>query len=234
MEDNIKQDVAAQPVVETDTTQTSSPQVEAQPTVAQTNDSSDVEATMSPEQRKAFQEMRLEVKRLKEETQGRLTNESAFAPFKYQAPTNEPTGYIDDATRIRAEAAQAAREEMDEFMARQKFPHLFKDKEIEQEIADRWFSSKMRGENVSISDVAEKVNRRFQSVTEKAQQLGAQKALEQVTPKEQAALSASSLSSSAANSMTSSEDLENLRFATRLGKEDAIVARLKSIPWANK
>lgn len=231
--DQQETNVAAQPVVENETTQASSPQAEAQPTVVQTNENSDVESSMSPEQRKAFQDMRLENKRLKEETQGRLTNESAFAPFKYQAPI-EPNGYIDEAARIRTEAAQAAREEVDEVLARQKFPQLFADREIEQEIADRWFSAKMRGENVSISQLAEKVNKRVQSTIEKAEIKGAQKALEQVTPKEQAALAASSQSSSAANAISSSEDLDRLRTATRFGSEDAIVARLKNIPWANK
>lgn len=236
---------AAQPVVETDTTQTNSPQVEAQPTKAQTDDSSNeleadltteqkqVVSGMTPEQRKAFQEMRLENKRLKEETVGRLSNESAFAPFKYQAPV-EPNGYVDDAARIRAEAAQAAREEVDEVLARNQYPHLFKDKSTEKLIASTWLYEKLSGNPVSIRDVAAQFDRQNRLSLEKAEQLGAQKALEQVTPKEQAALAASSQSSSAASSASSAEELDRLRVATRYGKEDAIVARLKNIPWANK
>lgn len=244
--DQNENNVAAQSAVETETTPTSSPQVEAQPTVAQTADSSNeieadltpeqskVYSSMSEEQRKAFQDMRLENKRLKEETTERLSNESAFAPFKYQAPAIESNGYMDDASRIRAEAAQAAREEIDEVLARQKYPHLFKDAKLEKQMAATWLYEKLNGKNVTIQDVASQFDREYRTSLERAEKVGAQKALEQVTPKEQAALSASSQSSSAANAITAGEELNQLRSATRFGNEDAIVARLKNIPWANK
>lgn len=225
--------VAAQPVVE-DTTQASSPQAEVQPTDVQTppNPTPDIEDSMSPEQRKAFQEMRIEKKRLEEQLQARQSNESAFAPFRPQV--FDPNTAMDDSQRIRSEAAQAAQEVVDELMAKQKYPELFKDRETEQEIADRWFASKMRGENVSISDIAEKVNQRYHTAVTKAEQAGAKQALEQVTPKEQAALAATPSSSRAAQSQTSSEDFERLKVATRLGNEEAMVARMRAIPWANK
>ncbi len=55
--------------------------------------------------------------------------------------------------------------------------------------------------------------------------------------KEQAALQASAQNSAPAKRASSQEELDSLRTATRFGgssADEAIAARMRSIPWANK
>jgi hypothetical protein len=94
--------VAAQSAVE-ETTQTNSPQVEAQPIEEQTPQ---VQSTVEPElpadeteQRRAFQEQRIrnkqleeELEQLKSEREERTQNESAFSSFRAAA---QPVGAVD-------------------------------------------------------------------------------------------------------------------------------------------
>ena len=265
-------DVAEEKAVETVTTQTESPQVEKPITGAETDvrvssdqntvaERSDVESTMNEEQRRAFQEMRLENKRLKEERESSVSEGSAFDAFKAQTP---PVGqsnsirvedYNDPITgetnwqaynyalqqreqgilqQARFEAQQTVREEMDESKARTNFPELFKDKNTEKLIASRWFFEKAQGNNVSISSIAEEFARNFKQAVSKAEKIGEERILNEVTEKEQATLVAESQTSSSARTELSQDNLENLSYRTRTGDADAVTARLSKIPWANK
>lgn len=267
-----KSDKAEEKVVETETTQVESPTTESPITGDETAQTEEVSKTSvveksddlpedSEEQRRAFQEMRQEIKRLKEETKLKNKSESAFNMFRPQTPpASQPgpvrvedyqdpmtgetnwTAYnnaVNDAlvkTRQIAsfEAQQSTQELIDENNARNKHPEIFADPEAEEEIASRYLFYKMRGENVSISDIAERVAKRYSKAVSKAEKIGAEKALNEVTEKENAGLSASSQTSQPARTTESVEDYERLRANTRRGDDDAIAARISKIPWANK
>ena len=264
---------AEEKVRETETPQVAPPTTE-QPTtgaetmvkepVAQvplTEGESDLPADIK-EQRRAFQEQRLEIKRLREEAAKRERSESAFNAFRAQTPpvgqpvelrienfTNPATGETDYAAYNQAVnqvitqqasqnaayiAQQTTKELLDENNARQKHPELFADQETEQEIADRWLAAKMRGENPSISEIADRVAKRFKRAISSAEKVGAEKILTEVSEKEKAGLSASSQTAQPARQQASQEDLERLQTQTRRGDDDAIAARISRIPWANK
>jgi len=214
------------------------------------------------ERRRAFQEQRQEIKRLREEVAARGPRESAFNAFRAQTPpvgqtvaprienyTNPVTGETDYAAYNQAVnqvitqqasqnaayiAQQTTKELLDENNARQKHPELFADQETEQEIADRWLAAKMRGENPSISEIADRVAKRFKRAISSAEKVGAEKILTEVSEKEKAGLSASSQTAQPARQQASQEDLERLQTQTRRGDDDAIAARISRIPWANK
>jgi hypothetical protein len=264
--------VAEEKVVETETTQSNPPQDEKPITGAETTsgesvdqdstvESSDVSSTMTEEQRRAFQEMRLENKRLKEEKESSEPKESAFDMFRAQTPPVSQIGpvrieqYQDSITgetnwqaynlaqqqreqqilqQARFEAQQTTSELMDEDKARTKYPDLFNDKVTEKQIASRWFYEKAQGNNVSISDIAGEFARNFKQAVSKAEKIGAERALNEVSEKEQAGLVAESQTSSPANQAASALDQENLIMRTRKGDPDAIAARISKIPWANK
>lgn len=197
------------------------------------------------EQRRAFQEMRLENKRLKEEMEARGKTESAFDAFRPKQVTSQldmgqftdpMTGEIDLARYNQSvvaqanqtatvQANQAVDERLDEFQARNKYPDVFTDKESEQEVADRWFAAKMRGENPSVSEIAKKVASRNSKAVSKAEEIGAEKALNELTPKEQAGLNAQSVTSSQANAELSAEANEVSRSKVRHG-DDIELAKL--------
>jgi hypothetical protein len=92
----------------------------------------------------------------------------------------------------------------------------------------------MRGENPSISDIASRVAKRFGTAVSKAEKIGAEKILEEVSPKEQAALAAEGGTSSTTRNQISDDEFETLRRQSR-GKdssaEDAIAKRLKAVPY---
>ena len=269
--DQVENKAVEQKAVET-TTQTESPQVEAQTTEEQTpkgqatpEEVPDEIPANEQERRRAFQEQRLEIKRLKEESRARQQSESAFAPFRaapavdqsavnvqtYTDPLTGETNWaaydqavnarIQRAEQLATMANQTVEEKLDERDARQKYPDLFADPEVEQEIADRWFASKMRGETYSVSEIADRVAKRFAKAVSKAEKSGAEKALEQVSPKEQAALSVQSQTSAPNRQAQSDEEYEKLRLQSRGGRlasdtdsTMAIAYRMKNIPWANK
>lgn len=213
------------------------------------------------EQRRAFQEQRQEIKRLKAEVQNRTRGESAFSAFKQQTPpvsgpqTVNILDYQDPITgetnwqaynqqvnnalnqvkqSATYEAKEAVKEELDEANARSKYPELFEDREVEQEIADRWIAAKIRGENPTITDIAERVSKRFSKTISKAEKIGAEKILNEVSEKEQASLTVSGQTSQPAKQAASAEQLEELSRKSRFGDDDAIAARMSKIPWANK
>ncbi len=260
--------VAAEQAVETDTTQTNSPQVESpitrdetmqgetvQPSVAE---ASDVPADIV-EQRRAFQEMRQENKRLREEMEARPKAESAFNAFRAQAPmvttpvqiqtfqdpvTGETNWQQYNAAQqqreqaiiaqAKAEAQTTVQETLDEASARTKYPDLMNDPVTEKQIAARWLYEKVQGNNVSISDIAHEFARNFKQAVSKAEKVGAERILNEVSEKEKAGLTAASQSTQGAVRATSQEDSRTLSVATRRGNADAVTARISKIPWANK
>lgn len=261
MNNNQEENVAVESAGET-TPQTSSPQVEVpaaeeqttQPSVDQQKEEqvSDVKSDESKGPRD------YQIERLAEENR-RLKSEkkqgSAFDAFRPQvAPAIgqvDPNQFTDEygttnwsaynaavishAQQVATvQAQQTVSELLDENNARSKHPELFADPDTEQEIADRWIAAKMRGENVSVSDIAERVAKRVSKAVSKAEKVGAEKILQEVSAKEQAGLSASGQTSQGSRQAQSAEDLESLSAQTRVGNQDAIVARLQNIPWANK
>lgn len=266
MDDN---KVAEEKVVETDTTQTSSPQVETPITGEETIQEEQVQTpvvkdadvpAMTEEQRRAFQEMRQENKRLKEEVEAKQSQESAFNVFRAQTPpisnipvqvqnfTDPITGETDwqsynDAQQNReqqilaqakSEARSEVQEVLDEQNARTKYPELMNDPVTEKQIASRWLYEKVQGNNVSISDIAGEFARNFKQAVSKAEKVGAERILNEVSEKEKAGLTATSQSVQGNVQATSQEEAERLSAGTRSGNADAITARISKIPWANK
>jgi len=265
------QNVVEENGVETETTQTSSPQVESPITgdetvqeeaVVQTPvaEESDVTSTMTEEQRRAFQEQRLENKRLKEELGSKPKEESAFNAFRAQTPPI-PSGpvqlqnFVDPITgetdwqsynaaqqsreqqilaQARFEAKSEVQETLDEQSARTKYPELMNDPVTEKQIASRWLYEKVQGNNVSITDIAGEFARNFKQAVSKAEKIGAERVLNEVSEKEKAGLTAESQSSQGQVRVTSQEDVERLSVGTRRGDADAVTARISRIPWANK
>jgi hypothetical protein len=266
-----KTKVVEQKKVETETTQTNSPQVEKPITGAETTgEVSDVQGTatenlnepvlQTEEERRAFQEMRLENKRLKEAL-GTKDGESAFDAFRTQIPANNPSPQVDPGQyqdpisgnvdwnaynlaqqareqkmvqQAKFEAQQVAQEITDENNARTKYPEIMSDFELEREVADKWLASKMRGENLTITSIAERVAKRNKQTVSKAEKIGAEKILNEVTEKEKATMTPESQTSGFAQQVANTEDQTDLSYRTRLGDHDAVVTRLSKIPWANK
>lgn len=261
--------VAEENVVETDTTQTSSPQVESPITEGKTVQGETVQPpvvedakdpAMNEEQRRAFQEMRQENKRLKEKMEARPTGESAFNQFRVTTPpasqapvdvqqfTDQLTGETNwygynqaqqqreqqIIQQAKFEAQQTTQELLDENNARQKFPALFADPEVEQDIADKWLAAKLRGQNASITQIADGFARKLKQTASKAEKVGAERILNEVSDKENAGLTAQGQSSQGAKLAISQENSDKLRLNTRQGSLDAVTARISQIPWANK
>ncbi len=266
-----EQNVVEQNGVETETTQTSPPQVESPITGGETvqedavvqtpvAEESGEPAGMSEEQRRAFQEQRQEIKRLKEEKETRGSGESAFNVFRAQTPpvlsgpvqvqnfTDPITGETNwqaynSALQVReqqlvqqakSEARTEVQELMDEEKARTKYPELMNDPVTEKQIAARWLYEKVNGNNVSISDIASEFARNFKQAVSKAEKVGAERVLNEVSEKEKAGLTATSQSSQGAVRSSSIEEQAQLSVGTRRGDADAITARISKIPWANK
>jgi hypothetical protein len=267
---------AEESVVETETTQVDSPTTEAPTTGGQTTqgvvvdqDTSLESPDESPagsenwtaEQRRAFQEQRQEIKRLKEQVVVRERSESAFNAFRPQTPPiSQPNvvrveNYTDQVTgetnwsaynqavaqrdqqvisQAQYVAQQTVAEALDENNARTKFPEVMNDREAEQEVADRWFAAKMRGENPSIADIAARVAKRDSKTISKAEKIGAEKAFNEISEKEKAGLSATGQTSEPARQVASSEEQADLSFKTQRGNYDAVTSRISKIPWANK
>jgi hypothetical protein len=272
-----KSDEVVEKAVETETTETSSPQVESpitgdktdvkvsddQGTVA--DESDDVESRMSPEARRAFQEQRLEIKRLKEGKDSE-SESSAFDAFNvptpsagqpmpldvrnFQDPITGETNWTaynqaqqareQEVIRFASQNAQAMAEatiqdKMDEAEARRMYPDLMNDPKTEKLIAAQWFmDSKFAGKPVSITKIAGEFARNFKQAVTKAEKIGAEKALNEVSEKEQAGLAAQSQTQAEARSEATAEEVQDLSFRTRKGDENAVLARLSKIPWANK
>ena len=260
---------AEEKAVETDTTQVESPTTESPITGDKTDgvvsddqgtvtESSNEPTFQNEEQRRAFQEMRLENKRLKEEAESR--HENPFSTFRAQTPPNSQSDlrvetYQDPLTgetnwqaynlaqqqreqkiiqQARYEASEEVDARLDEDRARSKYPDLMNDPKTEKLIAAQWLWEKTQGRNVSVTDIAGEFARNFKQTVSKAEKVGADRALNEVSEKEQAGLVAESQTSSPAKQAATASDREDLAFRTRKGDEDAITARISKIPWANK
>lgn len=263
--------VAEEKVVETETTQTESPQVESPITGGETIQEEPVVQTpvveeanepagMSEEQRRAFQEQRQEIKRLKEERETQSSGESAFDTFRAQTPpslsgpvlvenfrdqftgeTNWSAYNLAQQSReqqiiqqAKSEALAEVNDMRDEDRARAKYPELMNDPVTEKQIASRWLYEKVQGKPVSISDIASEFARNFKQAVSKAEKVGAERVLNEVSEKEKAGLTASSQSSQGAVRATAQAEAEQLSAGTRKGDSGSITARISKIPWANK
>lgn len=232
-------------------TQQEETQVESDETTAEVSDSKDVESSMTPEQRKAFQEMRLENKRFKEEQEARKSSESAFDVFKPKQTNqgvdpnnyiNPNTGEIDWTTYNQAvvnqasvAASNAVQEQLDEDRARNLYPEVFKNPKFEEALAGQWFAKKMQGKNVSITELAAGYVDLVQDSVKKAEKVaekrGAQQALSELTPKEAASLQAQGTTSAQAKNELSLEDEENLKLRARRGDDDAMAQLMRGVAW---
>jgi hypothetical protein len=264
--------VAEEKVVETETTQTNSPQVESPITGDETMQGDAVvqtpvaEESNEPKQteaeRREFQNRRLaeENRRLKEELESKPKEPSAFEPFRASTPPVQSApidvqSFTDPITgetnwqglnqaqqqreqqivqQARYEAQSAVQETLDEERARAKYPELMNNSITEKQIASRWFYEKTQGNNVSISDIADEFARNFKQTVAKAEKVGAERVLNEVSEKEKAGLTATSQTSQQAVRSSSQAEIEQLSVGTRRGDADAITARISAIPWANK
>lgn len=261
---------AEEKAVETETTQVAPPTTESSITGSETEvrvsddqntvtEKPDIESTMTEEQRRAFQEMRLENKRLKEVKETRPEN-SAFDSLRVQTPpvgqsgpidvrsyTDTVTGETDWAAynlaqqqreqRIIQQATFAASQEMnerlDEQTARDKYPDVMNDPKTEKLIAAQWLWEKTQGKDVSVTQIAGEFARNFKQAVSKAEKISTERVLNEVSEKEQAAATESQNSSGAQVSL-SQDQQQNLSMRTRHGDDEAIMARVSKIPWANK
>lgn len=252
--------VVAQQVVDEQTTQTSSPQVEEAPSQPQTSEAP--VATEVPdelpesveEQRRAFQEMRRELKALKEAKEESVPQSegSAFDAFRPQGnvvpQTVNPDAFTDPVTGMtdlgaynnavmanaRAAAVQATQEAMDEQTARSKHPDLFADPTSERQIADLWFAAKMRGENVTVTQVADSFAQRFGKVVSKAEKAAAERVLTEVSAKEQASAGVPAQSGTVGQAAVSYEADDGLKERARFGDENALAELMARVPWAGR
>lgn len=211
------------------------------------------------EARRAFQQQRLENKQLKEELdrlkseqEGRMRNESAFNSFR--APTQpgvqqvdinqfvEPTtgevnwnGYNAalnaSAQAIAAnQASQTVKEQLDEYQARSKYPDVFKDKELEKEVAARYLFERLNGNtNVTVESLAGQVAKRINKALDKAAQQGAEQALTELSPKEQASLAVQGTTSAPSRTAQSAEEEQATRLKIRRGGEEGIDALARAL-----
>jgi hypothetical protein len=132
------------------------------------------------------------------------------------------------------EARSEVQEVMDEEKARAKYPEVMGNEKLEKRVAAEWLYQKVQGKNVSITDIAAEYARDLRQAVSKAEKIGAERVLNEVSEKEQAGLVAESQTSQGASRAASQEDHAKLSARTRLGDYDAVAARLKQIPWANK
>lgn len=264
----VKTEVKAEEKVVEETTQDNSPESEVPATEEQTTDEGKPDSEGlddlpgdTEEQRRAFQGMRQEIKRLKGEKEERAKSESAFDVFK---PVNAPqpqsspirvedyqdsyTGEVDwnkyntamnnalvqTQKSARYEAQQTAQETVDENNARSKHPEVFANKDLEEEVAARWLFDRMNGKNTPLTKIAKIVSDKSSKAVSTAEKIGAEKMLNEVSSKEQASVAADGETSATGKQALSDEEFENLRARSR-GKgrqsEDAIATRLKNIPY---
>jgi hypothetical protein len=229
-------------------------QVEPEETTEDVPQDADVDKTMSEEQRRAFQQMRLENKKLKEEREQRLKGENAFDVFRPKAPTGgvDINNYVDPvsgnvdwasynqamSTQTRSEASQTVKELLDEERARNLYPDVFANPKLEQAIAGQWFAARLQGKDVSVSelaaDYAELVQQSVAKAEKKAEERGAKQALTELTVKEAAGLKAQSTTSAPARQAQSAQDEETLKVRARYGDDDALTALVGSVGWKEK
>lgn len=257
------QDAVVQTEEENVTSQDSSPQSEEPTIEAQTSQETVVEPTeeteesavtkqMTKEEREAFQRMRLENKKLKEEMKARQRSESAFDVFKPKPAAQgvdinnfvDPTsGNVDwnsynqaVVQNANAQASQTVQDQLDEERARNKYPEVFANPKLEEAIAGQWFAAKLQGRKVSVSDIArdfsELVGKTVSKAEKVAEKRGAEQALAELTPKEEASLQAQGTTN--AGKVKAMEDEQDLLVKARYGSDDALADLVGRVSWKQK
>ena len=89
----------------------------------------------------------------------------------------------------------------------------------------------LKGKSLTYKEAADIAKGTSQKVLDQAKQEGAVQAMEQLSPKEQAALEATG-TPGRREGLTPA--LPDLQYRTRKGDEQAIMERLKAVPWVNK
>ena len=244
-----------------ETGQIDSPSTEVEPTSQQTTEVPEDLPQDTEEQRKAFQRMRHEIDSLKEEAKARQKSQAAFDVLKPRPRPVSAQGidinqYVDADTgtvdmgayntavnqliqQAHVDSAQAAatvEERLDEQNARRSVPQLDLDSkeydaEFEKDVAARYLFEKFNGNNVTMTQIAKELGKKYSKATTKASEDGAKEALERLSAREQAALAANSQSGGQARSQQSAGDTEELRSRTRFGDERAMTERMSRIPW---
>jgi len=144
---------------------------------------------------------------------------------------NEAVNKTIDATRREAQftASQTVAQSMDEARAKDKYPALDPESEefnrdFEESVASKYFFQLYQGKNPSIYKIASKEAKVFVKDIKKVEQETTQKVKEQLTEKEQAALSASGRSQPG---LSDRERLEVLQDRSRHGDNWAVAERLR-------
>lgn len=204
-----------------------------------TEGTSQEEAPEEDKSKEAFIRYRQENKQLRDELNAlRGQQVSAFDSLKSKPEVNNDGvnwgqyGVYDPnqvAVQVRAEAEQATQDKLDEFTARQQVPEMA-DPEFEELVASSWFRKRYAGESPSITNEAKRLQTWWNRASKKQQEIAVQKAVEQVSEKEEASLTSIGTNSNAAQQALSRENLEDLKLRSRKGDESAIFARLREIP----
>lgn len=187
----------------------------------------------------------------REEAESYLNQTRYQSPAAQQRPIYDPdTGYVDvnelEALRVRAakaeEAAAKADTKLEKFIAQQQeaeayvsYPELnTKSKEYDKNFAnmaralitDSIMNPKDHGGELTLKQAADRLKGVSARELAKAEQAGKEKAVEELTPKEQASLEASGRS----DMRNETEyDYNDLRTMTRRGSKDAVIARLRNL-----
>lgn len=198
---------------------------------------------------------------LREERRRRELAESAFTqrvPEPQVTPMYDPeTGLLNEnaftETQQRAHQAEQramrAEEMIQSFQKQQEDRELFQsypdlnpeakeyDEGFDKLTAAIWYGSAVSpqrwGKQLSTKEAASEARKILSNGTQQARDEGAQQALEQLAPKEQAALSAQGNPARRTQINSSHDDLVSLTRKGGKTSEQAIVERLKGIPWAN-
>lgn len=138
------------------------------------------------------------------------------------------------------QAVQSWQEEMDRRETYSAHPTLNPqakdyDETFDKLTASIWYGSQISpdrwGKQLSTKEAADQANEILSKGSQKAREQGAQEAIERLTPKEQASMSAQG---NPGRRTQVSNNLEDLQAITRKGgkaSEQALVERLKGVPW---
>lgn len=247
---------SAMPTENQQTTQAQGTDAVPQGTISSETTDQGLPDQASERTRREFEKLQTQ---LREERNRRKYLESVQPPQQEQqiTPLYDPnTGLLDEnafaqTQRLAIESDQRARQaeqRLQEFTENQEradlygsFPELNPqakefDKTLDSLTAGIWYASQVTperfGKQLSQKEAASEAKKILSGGNEKAKQQGAEEALTQLTPKEQATLSAAG--SSNGRSQIANQNIDDLRLRTRKGGDEGIeaaVQRLKGIPW---
>lgn len=199
------------------------PVSDASPSATEASEAPDDALPTDPsEQAKAFQRMRQEQKRLKEELAQYKPSQPERKESVFQQVKSTPTD-ID----------QTVEAKIDEIRAKEKYPQLDPDSSefdpaFEEEVASRYFFDLYRGKQTSLVKIASDLATRRghgQPDVKKVQQETIKQVKESLTEKEQAALAATA---KVPASSISSSQRDALRLRARQGDDWALAELLKN------